>query len=82
MTSGPCELMILTKENAIQEWRQLMGPTKVFKAQFDAPDSLRGQFGLSDTRNATHGSDSPESAMKEIEIFFPEFRQETRVASF
>ncbi|VEN64492.1 unnamed protein product [Callosobruchus maculatus] len=77
MTSGPCELMILTKENAIQEWRQLMGPTKVFRAQFEAPDSLRGQFGLSDTRNATHGSDSPESAMKEIEIFFPEFRLET-----
>ena len=33
-----------------------MGPTKVFKTQFEAPDSIRGQFGLSDTRNATHGS--------------------------
>lgn len=33
-----------------------MGPTKVFKAQYSDPDTIRGQFGLSDTRNATHGS--------------------------
>lgn len=33
-----------------------MGPTKVFKTIFEAPDTIRGQFGLSDTRNATHGS--------------------------
>ncbi|CAH1998674.1 unnamed protein product [Acanthoscelides obtectus] len=73
MTSGPSELMVLARENAIQEWRLLMGPTKVFRAQFENPCSLRGQFGLSDTRNATHGSDSPESAVKEIQLFFPEF---------
>lgn len=65
-----------------------MGPTKVFKTQFEAPETIRGQFGLSDTRNATHGSgfikfcrflisfqfsDSPESVKREISIFFPEF---------
>jgi nucleoside-diphosphate kinase len=33
-----------------------MGPTKVYHAQFTAPESIRGRFGLSDTRNATHGS--------------------------
>lgn len=33
-----------------------MGPTKVYKAQFEAPDTIRGMYGLSDTRNATHGS--------------------------
>lgn len=50
-----------------------MGPTKVYRAQFEAPMTLRGKYGLSDTRNATHGSDSPESARREIGIFFPEF---------
>ncbi|XP_028140530.1 nucleoside diphosphate kinase 6 [Diabrotica virgifera virgifera] len=73
MTSGPSDIMILAKENAIKDWRQLMGPTKVFKAQFEAPESIRGQFGLSDTRNASHGSDSEESARREIGIFFPSF---------
>lgn len=33
-----------------------MGPTKVYRAQFEAPDTIRGKYGLSDTRNATHGS--------------------------
>ncbi|GJQ80074.1 hypothetical protein Trydic_g19358 [Trypoxylus dichotomus] len=73
MTSGPSEMYILARENAIAEWRQLMGPTKVFKTQFDAPGSIRGVYGYSDTRNATHGSDSDESARREIGIFFHEF---------
>lgn len=75
ITSGPSEILILEKNNAILDWRSLMGPTKVFRAQFDAPESIRGKFGLSDTRNATHGSDSEDSARKEIEIFFPGFEQ-------
>lgn len=50
-----------------------MGPTKVFKTIFTHPDSIRGKFGLSDTRNACHGSDSPESVKREIDIIFPEF---------
>lgn len=33
-----------------------MGPTKVYKTQYEAPDTIRGMFGFSDTRNATHGS--------------------------
>ncbi|XP_056637665.1 nucleoside diphosphate kinase 6 [Diorhabda sublineata] len=73
MTSGPSDIMILAKENAVKDWRELMGPTKVFKAQFEAPKSIRGQFGLSDTRNASHGSDSEDSAKREIKIFFPNF---------
>lgn len=73
MTSGQSDLYILAKDNAIKEWRKLMGPTKVYKAQFEEPNSIRGTFGLSDTRNATHGSDSVESACREMGIFFPEF---------
>lgn len=33
-----------------------MGPTKVYRSQFEAPETIRGKYGLSDTRNATHGS--------------------------
>ncbi|KAL1494429.1 hypothetical protein ABEB36_010028 [Hypothenemus hampei] len=76
MTSGESDLHILAKENAIKDWRALMGPTKVYKAQFEAPNTIRGLYGLSDTRNATHGSDSPETAQREIKIFFPEFNCE------
>ncbi|XP_013414312.1 nucleoside diphosphate kinase 6 [Lingula anatina] len=64
---------ILAREDAISCWRKLMGPTKVFRTQYEDPDSIRGQFGLSDTRNCTHGSDSEESAAKEIHFFFPDF---------
>ncbi|KRT80610.1 hypothetical protein AMK59_5490, partial [Oryctes borbonicus] len=76
MISGPSEMYILARENAIAEWRRLMGPTKVFKTQFEVPESIRGVYGYSDTRNATHGSDSDESARREIGIFFPEFNYE------
>ncbi|CAG9763957.1 unnamed protein product [Ceutorhynchus assimilis] len=76
MTSGQSDFYILAKENAIKDWRELMGPTKVYKAQFEAPLTIRGKYGLSDTRNATHGSDSPESAKREIGLFFPEFDYE------
>jgi len=46
----------LAREDAISVWRQLMGPTKVFKCQLSNPDSIRAKHGLTDTRNATHGS--------------------------
>ncbi|XP_070555440.1 nucleoside diphosphate kinase 6-like [Ptychodera flava] len=76
MTSGPMSAHILARENAIAHWRNLMGPTKVFRARDLAPDSIRARYGLTDTRNATHGSDSPESARREISIFFPEFNMD------
>ena len=71
--SGPTVVLILERENAIQKWRELLGPTKVFKAIHSHPDSIRGLFGLSDTRNACHGSDSPESVRTEIAKVFPDF---------
>uniref|UniRef100_A0A1W7RA72 Nucleoside diphosphate kinase 6 n=1 Tax=Hadrurus spadix TaxID=141984 RepID=A0A1W7RA72_9SCOR len=73
MSSGVISLHVLARENAIQHWRKLMGPTKVFKAQYEAPESIRARFGLTDTRNATHGADSPDSARREIGFFFPNF---------
>lgn len=74
--SGPTEVLILQRENAILKWRELLGPTKVFKALYSHPDSIRGLFGLTDTRNACHGSDSPESVLNEITSIFPDFNLE------
>lgn len=54
--SGPSEVYILAREDAIMVWRRLMGPTKVFKCQLTDPDTIRARHGLTDTRNATHGS--------------------------
>lgn len=73
MSSGAISAHVLAKNNAIEDWRTLMGPTKVFKTIHTDPNSIRGQFGLTDTRNATHGSDSVETARSEIIFFFPEF---------
>ncbi len=73
MTSGPLTAHILARHDAITTWRKLMGPTKVFKTIHQEPESIRGQFGLTDTRNSTHGSDSQKSAEKEIKFFFPGF---------
>ncbi|XP_011506066.1 PREDICTED: nucleoside diphosphate kinase 6-like [Ceratosolen solmsi marchali] len=71
--SGPSDIYILTSRNAITKWRNLLGPTKVYQAQYSAPNSIRGKFGLSDTKNAVHGSDSVESANREIAILFKDF---------
>lgn len=73
MISGPSEAYILAREDAISVWRRLMGPTKVFQCQLSNPDSIRAKHGLTDTRNATHGSDSDESVHKEVSIMVPQF---------
>lgn len=71
--SGPIDILVLGGDNSIAKWRELMGPTRVYKSIHTHPNSIRGLFGLTDTRNACHGSDSIESAKREIGIFFPEF---------
>lgn len=50
---------ILAKEDAISHWRELMGPTKVYRARYTSPSTIRAQYGLTDTRNTTHGSGTP-----------------------
>ncbi len=67
MSEGPVVLMILSGENAIQMWRDLMGATDPAKA---APGTIRKEFGLSIERNTTHGSDAPETAAFETAYFF------------
>ncbi|XP_075157073.1 nucleoside diphosphate kinase 6 [Haematobia irritans] len=73
MGSGPTYALILQGKDGISKWRSLMGPTKVYKAIYSNPESIRALYGLSDTRNACHGSDSLESAFREISILFPDF---------
>ena len=71
MSSGPIVACCLAKNDAIKDWRALMGPTNTFTAREDAPKSLRAKFGTDGTQNATHGSDSPASATRELKFFFP-----------
>ena len=67
MSSGPCVLLALEAPDAIQKWRDTMGATDPAKA---APGTLRREFGQSIGRNATHGSDAPDTAAFELAYFF------------
>ena len=67
MTSHECHVMILEKENAVEEWRNLMGTTDSQKAE---TGTIRNKYGTDVSMNATHGSDSNENAIKEINFFF------------
>jgi nucleoside-diphosphate kinase len=67
MSSGPCVLLALEGPDAIKKWRATMGATDPAKA--DA-GTLRKDFGESIERNATHGSDAPETAAFELGYFF------------
>ena len=67
MSSGPCVVLVLEADDAIRKWRTLMGATDPAKA--DA-GMLRKEFAESIERNATHGSDAPETAAYEIGYFF------------
>mmetsp|Transcript_70097 Transcript_70097/g.222179 ORF Transcript_70097/g.222179 Transcript_70097/m.222179 type:complete len:409 (-) Transcript_70097:176-1402(-) len=71
MTSGPIYALVLAKDNAVTEWRNVMGPTNSDIARDQAPESIRALFGTDGRFNASHGSDSPISAAREIKFFFP-----------
>ncbi len=67
MTESPFIALVLEGEDAIAKNRELMGATDPSKAM---PGTIRGDFGKSITRNTVHGSDSPETAVTEINFFF------------
>ena len=69
ITSGPVAAMVLEGENVIPTVRTMMGATN---PQDAAPGTIRGDFALTIDENIIHGSDSPESAMREIGLFFKE----------
>src|SRR5579875_3872074 len=69
ITSGPLVAMVLEGESAIEAARQVIGATNPLQA---APGSIRGDFAVAIGTNMVHGSDSPESAAREVGIFFPD----------
>ncbi|OAQ21121.1 nucleoside-diphosphate kinase [Thermosulfurimonas dismutans] len=69
MSSGPIVAMVLEGENAIARCREIMGATDPAEA---AEGTIRKTFGLDKEKNTVHGSDSPESAAREIAFFFSE----------
>jgi nucleoside-diphosphate kinase len=69
ITSAPLVALVLEGESAVTAARQLIGATNPLEA---APGSIRGDFAIEVGQNMVHGSDSPESAQREIGIWFPE----------
>jgi nucleoside-diphosphate kinase len=69
ITGGALVALVLEGHEAVKAARQTIGATNPIEA---APGSIRGDFGLEVQTNLVHGSDSPESAAREIGIFFPE----------
>jgi len=67
ITSGPVVAMEWSGEEAISVGRSIMGATNPRDA---APGTIRGDFGLEVTQNLVHGSDGPDSAKRELELFF------------
>ena len=69
ITGGPLVALVLEGHEAVKAARQVIGATNPIEA---APGSIRGDYGLEVQTNLVHGSDSPESAAREIGLFFPE----------
>jgi nucleoside-diphosphate kinase len=68
ITGGPLVAAVIEGENAILGWRSMMGATNPANA---APGTIRGDLATETQFNVSHGSDSPESAAREIALFFP-----------
>jgi nucleoside-diphosphate kinase len=69
ITSGPIVAMVLEGQDAIKAARQVIGATNPLEA---APGSIRGDFAIELGQNMVHGSDAPESGVREAKLFFPE----------
>ncbi|XP_065794545.1 thioredoxin domain-containing protein 3 [Muntiacus reevesi] len=73
LAKGTSLVMILTKWNAVLDWRRLMGPTDPEEARLLSPDSIRAQFGKNILQNAVHGASTMEEAMETIGKMFEDF---------
>jgi nucleoside-diphosphate kinase len=69
ITSGPLVAMVLEGDSAVEAARQLIGATNPLQA---APGSIRGDYAISVGQNMVHGSDSNDSAAREVALFFPD----------
>uniref|UniRef100_A0A2K5UJM1 Thioredoxin domain-containing protein 3 n=1 Tax=Macaca fascicularis TaxID=9541 RepID=A0A2K5UJM1_MACFA len=70
LSEGPSMVMILTKWNAVAEWRRLMGPTDPEEAKVLSPDSIRARFGISKLKNVVHGASNAYEAKEVINRLF------------
>jgi nucleoside-diphosphate kinase len=68
ITSGPLVAMVLEGEDAVRAARQLIGATNPLEA---TTGSIRGDYAIAVGQNLVHGSDAPESAVREVSLFFP-----------
>ncbi|XP_061827488.1 thioredoxin domain-containing protein 6 [Nerophis lumbriciformis] len=72
MTRGPVLALALTREDAVQQWKDMLGPSDVTRAKEENPECLRAQFAVGEHLiNQLHGSESVEEAYREITFFFP-----------
>jgi nucleoside-diphosphate kinase len=69
ITSGPLVAMVLEGESAVVAARQVIGATNPVEA---STGSIRGDYAISVGQNMVHGSDAPESAAREVALFFPD----------
>ncbi|XP_028289447.1 thioredoxin domain-containing protein 6 [Parambassis ranga] len=70
MCRGPCMMLVLTKENAVEDWRAMMGPTDPDKAKETSPQSLRARFAADILHNSVHGSSTEQQAEEKISFIF------------
>jgi nucleoside-diphosphate kinase len=71
ITSGPLVALVLEGERAVEAARQVIGATNPLEA---SPGSIRGDYAIELGQNMVHGSDSVDSAAREVALFFPELR--------
>ena len=71
ITGGPLVALVVEGPRAVEATRAVMGVTDPVAA---TPGSIRGDFAIEITQNLVHGSDSPESAAREVALFFPDLR--------
>lgn len=72
MTSGETEILVLSRENAIEGWRETIGDVDPTKAKETNPDSLRAVYGVDVLNNGFHGASTKDQAEHELNLFFPD----------
>ncbi|XP_072253270.1 thioredoxin domain-containing protein 6 [Leuresthes tenuis] len=81
MCRGPCMILVLTKENAVEEWRAMMGPTDPEKAKETSPKCLRARFAADILHNSVHGSSSERHADEKIRFIFGDISTDAELSS-